>query len=256
MTDIKTQGTKPDGRPKVTLQSVAAQGIRGASGRILHDGIRVEADDAPVAQEHVVMIDGDMDWHPTWIPHTDPTCYLTALSALNLTSLELGPKGDWHHGMWWCPVDGVTGHCHQAQTSNSRLYAQACGELMELLGHEELCDARSALEKERHPAAKRGEIVWSATHVRAIIEDGWRETRMSHGSIKDRTMQVVKTIDPSSVRRWLATDEQWQTLHAMAKQIGAELAQHHGVAEIWEEWRVRLSPHAHYTRPDIRWENR
>ena len=218
-----------------------------------HNEIRVESKDAPVPDEHVVVNENGLSWHPTWIPHTDSACYLTAMSALNLQSAELGPRGDWHHAMWQCPTEGVTAHSHEAQTSKTPRYARACAEINALLGERELADARAALRAERHPAGQRNEVVWSATHVRAIIETAWRDAIEEAAAKANPAEHLIRAVSPHAVRRWLGTQAQWTTLHEIAKEVRDTLAEHHAIADAWEQWRIRLSPQAHYARPDVRW---
>ena len=198
--------------------------------------------------EHILEGKPGEEFHPAWIPeHTSSTCYITAKHALNLKSPAIGMAGDWHSAGWWFPLHNDNDHARTAFMSNGRLYADACAETAEVLGERGLVDARDALQRLGHPAGSRPEKVWAATHVRAIVDYAWKECR---SLLEDGRWEILlEARDPTQIRRWIATKEQWVELHAMAKEMGEVKSQTEAMHNAWEDWRAHQCPSAHYNAP-------
>ena len=206
---------------------------------------------APLRGEHVEKGASNGERiHLRWIPVTDETSYITRGSSLNLASEPLGPGGDWHSAGWWVPCQHEGERIHFAKMSTDERWWDATKEIQDVLGTEQLADAREALDFLGHPAARRDQPVWCATHVRAVLEKAWGWMRDSERELAGTTLQCV---EPTAVARWLATREQWVKLHELATRIGQEIAPRWGLQKSWQDWQVRQSPIAHFTTPEVRW---
>lgn len=205
--------------------------------------------------EHVLNGNEGEEFHPSWIPeHTSPTCYVTAMSALNLRSPETGPAGDWHQDGWRCPVHIDLDRARTPAMSTDEQHEGACTHTIEVFGERELADSRQALRDLRHPAGDRTEKVWTATHVRATIEHAWQICLWLQKHQCEIEKGLLQMCDPTEVARWLETKEQWLTFHAMAEALGNAKAETATIRKGWEEWRLRQCPLAHYSEPHRRWE--
>ena len=216
------------------------------------DALARKALGARADAEHILSDVPKHRCHPKWIPeHTSAQCYITAKSALNLRSPAVGTSGDWHQSGWRFPLDNDNDDARTAFMSNGEIYAGACADTIEVFAQRELADAREALLKLRHPAGGRAKKVWSATHVRAIIEYAW-EACLSLQRTGD-WHRLLRMCDPTQVARWIATQEQWRELHAMAQALGSAKSRDNAMHQAWEEWRTRQCPGAHYDNPNARW---
>lgn len=206
------------------------------------------------AKEHVIDHEDERGWHPKWIaPDTSETKYLTGTSSLTLTSPELGEAaGGTNPAAWFAPVDGVPAHAHMAMDSTHDYYVQGCKDFRAVFGDAELADARPALVRQGHPASKRAETIWCATHVRAVIEDAWNLCLDLVESGQEERLLKLRT--PRKVAKYFGTSEEWRRFHDMAEQLGREKARSERMREVWEDWRIRQCPLADFHRPDARWQ--
>lgn len=184
------------------------------------------------------------------IPETSTHAYITGLSALNLSSNELGTFGDWHPHVWWVPEEQAHRAGLHAAMSTDEIRRDAAADIIAVLGTQHLADARPALREIGHGAADEAKPVWCATHVRAVIELAWADMKDNE---RDDPGATLMSVDPTSVARWLAIREQWIALHDIAERVARGPAREHGLEAPWREWKSHQSPLAHYSEPDIRW---
>ena len=163
-------------------------------------------------------------------------------------------SGDWHQSGWRFPLDNDNDDARTAFMSNGEIYADACADTIEVFAERELADAREALLRLGHPAGGRPEKVWSATHVRAIIEYAW-EACLSLQITSD-WHRLARMCEPTQVARWIGTLEQWIELQAMAQALGEAKSRDKAMHNAWENWRLRQCPNAHYNWPERRWTDR
>ena len=211
----------------------------------------VTAQDAPFPEEHQERTTRNGEpQHIRWIPETSPYQYITYDSAMNLYHDTLGEAGDWHESQWWVPNHHDQAKIHLAHLSTDPCWNNTTQEIIELLRTAELVDCRPALADLGHRAAQRLRPVWSAIHVRAILESGWWTMRENEGHEPGITLQAV---DPTTVARWLGTRAQWLRLHDLGDRIGTELAPRHALETTWRHWLACQTPLAHHINPAVRW---
>ena len=145
------------------------------------------------------------------------------------------------------PTSGI----HYARLNDDALYQHVARELVDLLQDTELVDCRPALTNLPHRAGQRGQPVWCATHVRAVLELAWWNLRDAEDWNPGATL---RSVDPTTVARWLGSRDQWVTLHDLGDRIGSVLAPKYRLDDHWREWLSCQTPLAHYTTPEERWD--
>ena len=195
---------------------------------------------APCPNEHIER----QGHHPIWIPPTSKRAYLTGYQVLNLTDPLYPDGGDWHRACWQVPVEGVPTVARTATIAQ----ADELAPLMHLFEANELHDYRGALREVGHPAARRPTPVWGASHVRAVLEMAWEYTALEGAETQPE--ELLQTVDPQTVARWLAEPMQWLKLQWWAWRIQTGPARVIGAESAWREWRRHLTPYADYRAPE------
>ena len=150
------------------------------------------------------------------IPETTPEHYITGLYALNIPAPE-GTTGDWHqvfrHRAGRPPTQEVTLGGGEYSTNH-------------LFGSWGVTEGRERLESVGLAVPDEMRNVYVANHMRAIADLVYESVR-KYGTV--RRLQ-------GATRDWLDTNEQRDTVFAMARRIAADSASDAEVVEAIEQW--------------------
>ena len=161
---------------------------------------------------------------PVEIGRTTRRRHITGTAALNIPQRHRMSSGDWHeHATWFW---------HEPETlrEGSLTNEATHGRLLYVLGLWGLRDARWGLAELGHPAGRRREPVWVATHDRAVVEAGW-------SSVVNQAPVGVDhpPFDIWELLRLLAYPDQWVRLHWWAWRLRAVMSA--SERELWDRWR-------------------
>ena len=199
---------------------------------------------APFPEEHTER----NGFHHVWVPATTPADHLCGTQALNLRCDAIGMGGDWH-ARWEVPTSGIAWHAHQWPTSATFLHRRNGNQhLNELIGADEVADARPALQEVGHPAGSRSVPVWCATHARAVIEMAWHQIWAP-----DPPPRRI-TIDPRNIAVWISAIDEWRQLHRLATTIQRSFEADNARRNAWSAWKELLTPRALSKWPPPKWQ--
>ena len=211
--------------------------------------LRSVPSDAPFASEHAADRPG---LHHVWIPLTTPTDHITSLDACRLTHRIVRTPSLGYS----LPPILVSEEMHEASrasrtvsTSADPDHAPECTRIFDVLGTDDLVDARPALRVFSHPAALRETAVWAATPPRAFLEHAWVALHCPD-SLRIAPLDIRGIAD----RLWYR--DEWERVHILAC-LMAPLARTADIAMAWEDFCLKLTPRAASTGlctdPDARW---
>ena len=109
--------------------------------------------------------------------------------------------------------------------------------MLDRLGRSGLRDARPGLARLNHPAARRPDRIWAATHERAVIEMAWARL---DGYISRGLPVGLPPVLGDDLARLLPFPDQWVRLHWWAWRLRPVLtaAERSG----WDAWRREWTP--------------
>lgn len=187
------------------------------------------------------------DSHYIWLPETTPEARIGSTWALNLRCPAMGMAGDWHP-FWTVPVEGVPDRAHTCSTSSDLLLGRDGGQvLLDIVGTDQIVDARPGLADIGHPAAGRTCPVWASTHVLAVIEMAWHAV-WCYSTPPERIADC-----PRSIAIWLTTQEQWRILDDRCERIRLALVDEPERQAAWAAWRSTLTPRVLADGINARW---
>lgn len=163
------------------------------------------------------------------MPRTPDGLHVTGRAILAIRHPSIGMGFDWR-----VDLRGVPGAV--AHRSDDPALSRGTAATAKAIGNAEIVDLRPALCRVRHPAGERGEPIWSATHVRAVLELAWQRLE---GIARERWKTRLRdTYDRRTMRVWLGPTER-----ARAQELGGVMAlSSDGIdVEEWNEWLESLT---------------
>ena len=167
---------------------------------------------------------------PVQVVPTTARHHITGFLALNIPGVSR-MSGDWHqHSAWFWPEPHRVDALH---LTDEAVYAR----LLDRLGRSGLRDARPGLARLNHPAARRPDRIWAATHERAVIEMAWARL---DGYISRGLPVGLPPVLGDDLARLLPFPDQWVRLHWWAWRLRPVLtaAERSG----WDAWRREWTP--------------
>ena len=158
--------------------------------------------------------------------------YITGSAALNLPDPASGANGgfaDWHGlASWKMPEEGIFVE-HVGGTKYRTPWAA--------IGEEGIREGNEAISGIGHPGGSREEIIWVASHTRAILDIAY--TRWSRKELH-RSVPIAGTM----VSDWLWSEEQMRELKDWIQKTGQVLPTGRRVS--WNAWGETLKFAAGY----------
>ena len=158
------------------------------------------------------------------MPATPAGLYITGHIVMALRHPSIGMGFNWRVSLRTAP--GMLAH-----RSDNPALSRGTAATAKAIGKAEIVDLRAALRSVHHPDAERTEPIWSATHVRAVLELVWQKLEpITQG--RSRT-KLRDTYDRRTMRVWLDRTER-----VRAARLGGAMMQASEGIEItqWNEW--------------------